>query len=231
MKKKIPLLIAFITGIIFVIAKFIPREPFASMREDFSVWFNILAAFAFIFGGASLMLQNISKIYKRDAGWGYSLVCIISFLVMLATGLFKIGNPDGWAGDVTNIKSYTGYLYNYLLSPMVSTMFSLLAFFVASASFRAFRAKNKESTILLLSAFIILLGRTFLGTFLTSWLPDSLSFFKIPELFNWILTVPNLAGQRAIMIGVALGVVSTSIKLILGMESSYLGMEEKREGE
>ena len=89
--------------------------------------------------------------------------------------------------------------------------------------------KNKEATILLVAAFIILLGRTFVGTLVTSWLPDSLSFLRIPDLFNWIMNIPNTAGQRAIMIGIALGVVSTSIKLILGIERSYLGRDESLE--
>jgi hypothetical protein len=106
-------------------------------------------------------------------------------------------------------------------------MFSLLAFFVASASYRAFRAKTKEATILLIAAFIILIGRTPLGHYLTAWLPQPLQFLHIPNLSNWILSFPNMAGQRAIMIGIALGIISTSLKLILGIERSYLGGEGK----
>ena len=85
--------------------------------------------------------------------------------------------------------------------------------------------KNVEATILLTAAFVILLGRTFIGNMMTSWLPESLSFLQIPEMANWIMTVPNMAGQRAIMIGIALGIISTSLKLILGIERSYLGVD------
>ena len=105
-------------------------------------------------------------------------------------------------------------------------MFSLLAFFVASASYRAFRAKTREATILLVAAFIILVGRTPLGYYLTCWLPDWLSFLHIPNLSAWIMSTPNLAGQRAIMIGIALGIIATSLKLILGIERGYLGQEK-----
>lgn len=105
-------------------------------------------------------------------------------------------------------------------------MFSLLAFFVASASYRAFRAKTKEATVLLLAAFIILIGRTPLGYYLTFWLPEPLQFLHIPNLSSWILAVPNLAGQRAILIGIALGIIATSLKLILGIERGYLGQEK-----
>jgi hypothetical protein len=103
-------------------------------------------------------------------------------------------------------------------------MFSLLAFFVASASYRAFRAKTPESTVLLLAAFVILVGRTPVGHAMTAWMPAPLSdYFHIPNLSAWIMSTPNLAGQRTIQIGIALGIVSNSLRLILGIERSHLG--------
>ena len=228
MKKRIPLIIAFVTGFVYLIAKFIPHPPFGQLREDFSVWFDVIAAFAFILGGGNLLFTHLKRISNKGEGWGYSIITLSSFFVMLFVCLFKIGNPDGWAGDVTDPVSWAGFMFNYFMVPLQMTMFSLLAFFVASASYRAFRAKNREATILLISAFIILLGRTFIGTAMTAWIPDSLDFLRVPNLFNWIMNIPNTAGQRAIMIGIALGVVSTSLKLILGVESSYLGREEKK---
>ena len=48
------------------------------------------------------------------------------------------------------------WMYRAIFSPCQATMFSLLAFFVASASYRAFRAKTPEATVLLLAAFVIL---------------------------------------------------------------------------
>jgi hypothetical protein len=76
------------------------------------------------------------------------------------------------------------------------------------------------------AGFIILLGRTFVGHYVTGWLPDSLSFLHVPNLANWIMAWPNTAGQRAIVIGIALGVIATSLRIIIGIERSYLGSEE-----
>jgi hypothetical protein len=78
----------------------------------------------------------------------------------------------------------------------------------------------------LIGAFIILLGRTPFGMMLTSWVPDQFSILQIPNLAIWIMNSPNLAGQRAIMIGIGLGVVSMSIRILLGIERSYLGEEK-----
>ncbi len=108
------------------------------------------------------------------------------------------------------------WLYDHVFAPCNATMFALLAFFIASAAFRAFRARNTEAGLLLFSAIIILLGRAPIGGFISSNLPD---------LADWIVNVPNNAGRRAIMIGAALGMIATSLRIILGMERSHLGTD------
>jgi hypothetical protein len=42
------------------------------------------------------------------------------------------------------------------------------------------------------------------------------------NLADFIMDFPQTAGQRAIMIGIALGIVSTSLRVILGIERSRL---------
>lgn len=133
----------------------------------------------------------------------------------------------GLTGEVDDPDGVYGYLYLKAFVPLQQTTFALLAFFVASAAFRAFRARNVESVLLLGTAFIILLGRTAAGDWMTGWLPDTEtglgSFFHIPNLSNWIMAFPVTAGGRAILIGIALGVISTSLKVLLGIDRSYLG--------
>jgi hypothetical protein len=215
-----------IVGFVLVIAYFIPHPPFDQLREDFSIFFDIIAAFAFILGGGNLIMMHGNRASRREAGWGYSVVTIAGFVLVLIVGLTKMGNPNGFLGSSVTVEgSYFDYVYQYIFKPCGATMFALLAFYVASASFRAFRARNAEATILLLVAFIILLGRTFVGTVLTSWMPESLHFLTIPYLAEKIMTVLNFAGNRALMIGIALGIVSTSLKVIIGIDRSYLGSD------
>jgi hypothetical protein len=226
-KREVPVFICFLVGLILISAAFIPRSPFNKFEEEVSVYFDIIAVFAFILGGGNLIRVHGNKIYKRVRDWQYSIVTVIGFLAMLIAGVFKLGGPPGVNHDLTAEGAWFKTLYDSVFTPLMATTFALLAFFVASASYRAFRAKTKEATMLLLAAFIILMGRTPVGGYLTGWIPERLSYLQIPAIANWIMAVPNLAGQRAIMIGIALGIISMSLRLILGIERSYLGAERE----
>ena len=226
MRREIPLFITFIIGTALIIAMFVPRTPFPELDSEFSVWFDIIAVFAFILGGGNLLRIHVDRITRKHKDRFYSGVTIVGFLGTLIIGIMKFGGDPGMTGNYIADGTWFKIIYDSIFVPLGATMFSLLAFFVASASYRAFRAKTREATILLIAAFIILLGRTPLGYYMTFWLPDWLSFLHIPTLSGWIMAVPNLAGQRAIMIGIALGIIATSLKLILGIERSYLGREK-----
>lgn len=225
MKRTIPLVITFVVGLTLIIAVFIPHDPFFDMDTKFSIFYDVIAVFAFILGGGNLLRVHLNKVSQKRRDWKFSIVTLSGFFLMLVAGLFKIGVQSGWSGDFQGTGSLFKYLYDCTFQPLQSTMFSLLAFFVASASYRAFRAKTLEATILLVAAFVILVRPTPLGYYLTFWLPDPLKFLQISNLSTWILAVPNMVGQRAIMIGIALGIVSTSLRLILGIERGYLGGE------
>ncbi|RJO67348.1 MAG: hypothetical protein C4523_09895 [Myxococcales bacterium] len=112
------------------------------------------------------------------------------------------------------------WIFDNVYSPLSSTMFALLAFFIASAAYRAFRAHSPEALLLLLAGFVVMLGQIPLGDTLTAWLPE---WLQMSDIADWIMIYPNMASQRAIMIGVALGVISTALKIILGLERGYLG--------
>lgn len=228
MKSTIPWLIAAVTGCVMIGAYFVPYTK--SWRDEAGIWFEILAAIAFVLGGANLFTQHLQKISARRAGWGYSAVTLAAFLITFFVGVLKVGvyadKPDHpWSGSYQTEGSAMWWLFYYAYNPLSATMFALLAFYVASAAFRAFRAKNTEASLLLATAFIVLLGQTYAGTWLTQAVPDDYSALTIPGMKAIILGVFNTAGQRAIMIGIALGVAATSLKILLGVDRSYLGSD------
>jgi len=224
LKRTVPLVITAIVGTLLIASYFIPHQPFREIEERIPDFFNIIAAFAFVLGGGNLLKVHLNRISRREHEWIYSVVTVAGFVFMLTAGLFKIGSDRDLTLPLEDPRLWYDWLYRAVFTPCQATMFSLLAFFVASASYRAFRAKTPEATVLLLAAFVILIGRTPVGAFLTAWMPEPYSnYFHIPTLSAWIMSVPNLAGQRTIQIGIALGIISNSLRLILGIERSHLG--------
>jgi hypothetical protein len=230
MKRTLPIVIASVTGFLLIASFFVPYAE--SWGEEVLIWFDIVAAFAFVLGGGNILKMHLTKISSQRAGWGFSLVTLIAFSVTLFVGLVKIGvSPSesypshSYSGNYLQEGGAFWWIYEYMFLPLSATMFAMLAFYVASAAFRAFRAKNTEAIILLTTAFIILIGRTYAGTLLTSPLPESLSLLRFENVTITIMTTLNLAGNRAIIIGIGLGVVSTSLKVLLGVDRSYLGQD------
>lgn len=221
MKREIPLIITFIAGIAFVIQYFIPHYPFDELENLFNDWFAIVQAFAIWLGALNLLRISLQKISRQQKDWYLAAIIIVCFILVVAAGAI-----DGFAGmshvPETSFRdpgTNFDWLYRYVYTPLSSTMFAMLAFFVASASYRAFRARNLQATLLLAAGFFVMLGRVPIGDYITGFLPVG---YTMSHWASWIMDFPQTAGQRAIMIGIALGIVSTSLRVILGIERSRL---------
>ena len=244
---------------------------FPALREftdkDAPQWYMIIAGFAAFLGCLNLLQMHIGKVVKKQKNWQYSIFTLLGFLIMIFFA-FVYKNVDvPWGAHLKDENSAFYWMYNYIYLPLGSTMFALLAFFVASASYRAFRIRNFEATLLLISGVILMLGRVPLGTIIPWWivlfiytsfifaiLASKIKnrkiffslfissnilfltlglifdwnsapplFLSIPSIQEWIMAVPATAGSRAIMIGIALGIVAQSFRIMTGRERSILG--------
>jgi hypothetical protein len=218
-KREIPLILTALVGLVFFVQFFVPHYPMEFLSNMLTDWFSIIAAAAIWLGALNLLRVSAEKIYKKESDWFYAAVTIVSFLLIVIIGFFFSGGRS-----FQDPGTRFDWLYLNIYTPLMATMFALLAFFVASASYRAFRARNTQATVLLLAAFVVMLGRTPFGDWLSRllFLPAG---WGISNLSNIIMNYFNVAGQRAIMIGIALGTVSTSLRIILGIERTYLGGE------
>ncbi len=196
-----------------VIQYFVPHYVSATIYQNALNWTIIVGIFTLVIGTGSLIGLHYDKIARRKEKWPYSIVTLVALAVMTIIGLSSpnaIQNPQGLFMKI----------YFYVLSPVLATMFALLAFFIASASYRAFRARNLLATLLLCSAVIVMLGRISVGDMITGWLPPGV---RLSDVATYILEFPNTAAKRAIYIGVGLGIAATSLKIILGIERTWLG--------
>ncbi len=205
MRRRVPLTITFVMGIALIIQFFIPHPRSKQFLEEVLKWFRVVVAFSLVLGTGSLIRLHVGKITRRRQDWQYSILAMACLVIMLIAGALPRALEEG---------SFFMNLFQYVQIPLQATMFSILAFYMASAAYRAFRARTLEATLLLIAAVVVMLGRVPLGQILWS---------KLPEVTEWILSGPNMVAKRGIMIGVGLGMMSTALKIILGIERSYIG--------
>ncbi len=205
MRLQIPIAIGFLAGVFMFVQFFIPHQMIKASFEDALDWAIIIGAFALVLGLGSLFRTHLDKIRHRREGFGYSFVTLLSFAVMFVFGIV-------WKTDPGTVFDW---LFMNVQVPLEATMFSLLAFFIASAAYRTFRARSLEATLLLSVAVIVMLGRVPIS--------DKIPYVNLHEITEWIMMVPTVAAKRGILFGVALGAVATSLRIILGLERSHLG--------
>jgi uncharacterized membrane protein YhaH (DUF805 family) len=202
LEKKIPLALVFIIGIIMTLQYFVPHPISQTIYDNSLMWDRAIASMAYIMAIVSFLRFHSRRLKDKNYA-PYSLVAILSFAAMVLIGF--IGG--------TGSDSLFQKMYDNMMVPLQATTFSLLAFYMSSAAYRAFRIRGVEATVLMITAFIIIFGTTTIGNYVP----------KMNEMVEWIMAVPNLASKRGIMIGVGLGVVATSIKIILGIERNWVG--------
>lgn len=210
MRRTVPLLIVMVGGIMMMIQYFIPHQYSQAIFDQYTTYVPIIGAFALVLGVGSLTRVHSHKIRRKAPNWQYSWVVLIPLYLMPLFGIFI---PVSMGGQMEG-PSVFHFLYNHVQIPIQATMFSLLAFYIASAAFRAFRARSAMATVLMLAAIFVMLGQVPIGDYLGQWLPNSAL---------WILRFPNLAGKRAIQLGVGFGILATNLKIIFGVERNWLG--------
>jgi hypothetical protein len=205
MRRSIPIIVCFAIGMAMLIQFFVPSKLSRTVYVTVNSWAQIIYAFALIVGVFGLIKYHAEKLSRRQSGGIYNLITILSLAVMAILGFV------GGRGD----NSPFMWVFNNVQAPMQASVFSLLAFFVASAAYRGFTARNTEAVLLLASAVLIMFGIASIG--------NAIPVFS--DIANWILMNPSMTARRGIFIGIGLGTMATSLRVILGVERTYLGKE------
>ena len=262
-KRQLAIILMILIGFVTLAGHFINND---SLREfvdkDATQWYMIIAGFAAFLGCLNLFQLHLRKVaYKKD-NWQYSILTLLGFFIMIVFGFFINGSDAELGPHLKSTESYFYWIYDYIYLPLASTMFALLAFFVASASYRAFRIRNFEASLLLFAGVLVMIGAVPFGLLIPDWffaflflftifaflaplfkdkkqfyivlassaffllalvLILDFSFLNAKSIMAWIIAYPTVAGKKAIMIGIALGIVATSLRIIFGRDKSFLG--------
>jgi hypothetical protein len=205
MKRTVPLLITMVSGL-FVLVGFFIREPHVrGVYDDIQQYVIVIIAFTYVLGVANLLQTNIQHVQRRSTDWPYKIVLLVGLFATMA-----VGYSEGL--HYLDDGSAFSWIYDTFYSSMSATMFALLAFFIASAAFRAFRVRTLEALLLSIAAFILIIGRVPIGAAIHPW---------IPQAADWLMEFPQNAAKRGILMGAALGVMATGLRVIFGVEKTY----------
>lgn len=190
--------VAMAVGLIVLLDFFFIHPILNGVGAAFREWAILLTAFALLLGLFNLLSVHLLRIIRRtESGAGYSAVVLLTFAIVTVIGLV-FGLPSG----------PMDWIFNNLYVPLQGAFFALAAFFLATAAYRALRARNIETTWMLLAALVVLIGQIpLLGV--------------LSDARAWVLAVPSEAGVRGILLGVALGTIATGLRLIVGMDRPH----------
>jgi hypothetical protein len=218
MRKTLPVIVAFLSGFFMILAFFFntQRIYLGDIEGELLAWVTIVGGFTLFLGVVSITRVNWSAVTLRKPGWFFNLLVVISVFVLAVPAMF----PSSWSPLFGRAPgSIYDWGFTYLSQPMMATMFAMLAFYIASAAYRAFRARNTEATLLLITATLVMLWRIPMGDSFLRLFSDNL-----PGWINtYVMSGFNLSVQRGIIIGAALGAASMSLRILLGIERTYMG--------
>jgi len=195
--------VAMSVGLLVLADFFISADPIDALGLYLIRTASVVAAFALVLGMVNVLTVHLGKMYGREKGWGYSMVLLGALFFTLAVGFLTGGPTSVWVQD----------LFETVLFPLEATLFSLLAFFIVTAAYRAFRVKSFETGLFVVFGILVLLGQVPVGAMLWD---------QLPVIRDWVLDVPALAGARGILLGVALGSVATGLRVLLGLDRPYV---------
>lgn len=170
---------------------------------------GIIGSFAVILSVTLMSRLHVRRIQRRTRTIESS-VLLICMWATISWGLFRLfvnGVSPTVEPTIINI-------FNAIVSPGDSTIYAILAFFIASAAYRAFRARSVEATILLVAGVIVMLGQAPIGESIFGW---------IPGMSSWVLNVANKASSRVIILSSIIATAALYMRIILGYERGWMG--------
>jgi hypothetical protein len=249
--------VTFLAGLFYVMYFFWPRpidrQP-GELPRDFieSVSFYIDDAFGVVtdftailsgillgLGIYSLLHVHLKRIIKQQRDWFFSAVLLVTLAIMTLIGYADWISRRGEAGaqldDPANwsfVNTAKDLMFDGMLQAMDAAMFSVIAFYILSAAYRAFRVRSIEATILLATALIVILSLMGAVEYLSNNMIDSVSGgdsgsfvnnFRLTEISKWLRDTVQGAAIRGIDFGVGIGALAMGLRLWLSLERSSGG--------
>jgi len=245
-RRAIVVTVTFLAGLFFAAEFFLPVDWTAVFPNDDPTRnfltpaiqpaqnvLQIIGALALGLGTFGLVRLHLRNAVQKRAQWGYSIVLLVSFVVMATFSILNTLAEKKIVERGPVLERGFSILFDHTLIQLDAAMFSLIAFYIFSAAYRAFRIRSVEASILMFTAMLVMIGVVPLDAYISHTLlglpegttPEGADFltlleynFGLPKIANWVLTQLNAPAQRAIEFGVGIGGLAMAIRLWLSLE-------------
>lgn len=204
MRAPVSTAIAIAVGLIVLLGYFLPVDQITTLRVILLDWGVILAAVALLIGIGNLIYVHQQKVAQAQASSVYSMVLLVALVLTLAV--------VGWFGPT---HSNSMWIFNYIQVPIESSLLAILAVLLAYALARLLRRRTDPFSLVFVATTVIILIST--APLLGVEMPG------LGDLRAWITQVPAVAGARGILLGIALGIIATGIRILIGADRPYGG--------
>jgi hypothetical protein len=177
-----------------------------SIATEFQTWAIIISSLALGIGVIKMIFLHGNYVIRRESDRIIpSSALLIALVLTLISGVIdlNLGNP------------VFKFMYTNVYQVLHGAVYGLTGFYITSAIYKAYRVRSYESLMLLVAGIIMLLKNAPIGEFVLGT--------SIVSLGDWLMAVPNTAGNLAILIGFAVGTILLSLRIILGLERGVTG--------
>lgn len=195
---------------------------------------NTLTAFLLLLGVFSLIRLHTTRVVKKQKDWSFSVVLLSCLFGIAAIGYWTFFLEQKATTALPVDPNSTPFvlrdlLFDGLLQGMDATMFSLIAFYILSAAYRAFRIRSVEATILLTSALLAMMSLLGLADGLWNTAIDGmggkdagsfLNNLRFSEIAGFMTQSLQNPGIRAIQFGIGVGALAMGLRLWLSLEKT-----------
>lgn len=209
LRRGLPLGIAILFGLLTLVSLLFALPQISNLILG---WTAFLAGISLFLGTINLLAVHTYRFF-RDRPFGgrniYSGILALSWVVVFGLG---IADLFGWTNNTVN------QAFQWVQVPLEAALASLLAFSLILSGIRMLQGRRTLWTTLFFITAVFVL---FANALITSpFSPDTISQLVL-QFRNLIQSLIVTAGIRSILIGVALGIITLTIRILIGVERPY----------
>ncbi len=215
LKREVVYVLTAIVCVIMFVEYFFFTETW-QLAENLRTYATIIANLAIGLGGVTLVISHTRKVQRRTPGvWVFSAWLLIFLAISLLTGL------AGWAmtGSGSGNTLYD-WFFRHVYTPLGQHLYPITGFYIFSAAYRAFRARNIDSALLLIAGCFVILTNAPAGGAIWS---------GFPIVGRWFLDYGQVPGMRTFLIVGSLGMLAYGFRALLGRERGFYGEVSRAE--